>query len=179
MLVICARYNPYLQARHGIEHLKQLGRDVDKVDLLWWVECLWLFQKNRDYFIWNLHDTLSGHTSNNIYEAVKYSEGGIIKCIGSYYCNQTWLVHETAVKWHVDLWLWEARDWSAEYLWRCGQRYQRGPHGKAICELFHLAKDSSFKAVAHMMPDQPSVGTERDIEQFAECFENSAFHPDG
>ena len=77
MLAICARYNPYLQTRHGIEQLKQLGHRVDKVDLLWWVECLWPFQKNRDYFTWNLHDTSSGHTSNNIYEAVKCSERGI------------------------------------------------------------------------------------------------------
>lgn len=37
---------------------------------------------------------------------------------------------------------------------------------KAVCESFHLAKDSGFKVVAHMMPDLPNVGLERDIEQF-------------
>lgn len=36
---------------------------------------------------------------------------------------------------------------------------------KAVCESFHLAKDSGFKDVAHMIPDLPSVGIERDIEQ--------------
>ena len=37
---------------------------------------------------------------------------------------------------------------------------------RAVCESFHLAKDSGFKVVAHMMPDLPNVGLERDIEQF-------------
>jgi histone acetyltransferase (RNA polymerase elongator complex component) len=36
----------------------------------------------RDYFIRNLHDALSGHTSNNVEEAVKYSEQSNIKCVG-------------------------------------------------------------------------------------------------
>ncbi|KAB0363170.1 hypothetical protein FD754_007326 [Muntiacus muntjak] len=55
----------------------------------------------------------------------------------------------------------------------------RGHTVKAVCESFHLAKDSGFKVVAHMMPDLPNVGLERDIEQFIEFFENPAFRPDG
>ena len=42
----------------------------------------------------------------------------------------------------------------------------RGHTVKAVCESFHLAKDSGFRVVAHMMPDLPNVGLERDIEQF-------------
>lgn len=36
----------------------------------------------RDYFIRNLHDALSGHTSVNVEEAVCYSEHSAVKCIG-------------------------------------------------------------------------------------------------
>lgn len=36
----------------------------------------------RDWFVRNLHDALSGHTSNSVEEAVKYSEQSKIKCIG-------------------------------------------------------------------------------------------------
>lgn len=36
----------------------------------------------RDYFIRNLHDALSGHTSANVEEAVCYSEHSAVKCIG-------------------------------------------------------------------------------------------------
>ncbi len=42
----------------------------------------------------------------------------------------------------------------------------RGHTVKAVCESFQLAKDSGFKVVAHMMPDLPNVGFERDVEGF-------------
>lgn len=36
----------------------------------------------RDYFIRNLHDALSGHTSASVEEAIAYSEQSRTKCIG-------------------------------------------------------------------------------------------------
>lgn len=36
----------------------------------------------RDYFIRNLHDALSGHSSANVKEAVMFGEKSKIKCIG-------------------------------------------------------------------------------------------------
>ena len=45
----------------------------------------------------------------------------------------------------------------------------RPPSGhtvKAVCESFELSKDAGYKVVAHMMPDLPNVGLERDLEQF-------------
>lgn len=41
----------------------------------------------RDWFVRNLHDALSGHTSNSVEEAVKYSEQSKIKCIGMTVCH--------------------------------------------------------------------------------------------
>lgn len=42
----------------------------------------------------------------------------------------------------------------------------RGHTVKAVTESFQMAKDAGFKVVAHMMPDLPNVGWERDVEQF-------------
>ena len=42
----------------------------------------------------------------------------------------------------------------------------RGHTVRAVSESFQLAKDAGFKVVAHMMPDLPNVGLERDIEGF-------------
>ena len=55
----------------------------------------------------------------------------------------------------------------------------RGHTVRSVFESFHLAKDAGFKVVAHMMPDLPNVGVERDLEQFKEYFENPAFRSDG
>jgi len=40
---------------------------------------------------------------------------------------------------------------------------------RAVCESFQGAKDAGFKVVAHMMPDLPNMGLERDVEQFIVC----------
>ncbi|RXH77769.1 hypothetical protein DVH24_039740 [Malus domestica] len=83
MRAIRARYNPYVQARSRIDQLKRLGHSVDKVEfILMGGTFMSLPADYRDYFIRNLHDALSGHTSANVEEAVAYSEHGATKCIG-------------------------------------------------------------------------------------------------
>uniref|UniRef100_H9GGR8 Elongator complex protein 3 n=2 Tax=Anolis carolinensis TaxID=28377 RepID=H9GGR8_ANOCA len=180
MRAIRARYDPYLQTRHRVEQLKQLGHSVDKVEfIVMGGTFMALAEEYRDYFIRNLHDALSGHTSNSVAEAVRYSERSLTKCIGitietrpdyclkrhlsdmlSYGCTRLEIGVQSV---YEDV----ARDTN------------RGHTVKAVCESFHLAKDAGFKVVAHMMPDLPNMGLERDIDQFVEFFENPAFRPDG
>jgi elongator complex protein 3 len=180
MRAIRARYNPYLQTRNRIDQLKRLGHSVDKVEfIIMGGTFMSLDAEYRDYFIRNLHDALSGHTSNNVEEAVKYSEQSKTKCIGitietrpdyclkphlssmlSYGCTRLEIGVQSV---YEDV----ARDTN------------RGHTVKAVTECFHLAKDAGFKIVAHMMPDLPNMGMERDINGFIEFFENPAFRTDG
>ena len=63
--------------------LRQLGHSVDKVEfIVMGGTFMALSQEYRDYFIRNLHDALSGHTSSSVAEAVQYSERSNTKCIG-------------------------------------------------------------------------------------------------
>ncbi|KAL5070344.1 hypothetical protein RYX36_021231 [Vicia faba] len=79
----CRKYNPYVQTRGRIDQLKRLGHSVDKVEfILMGGTFMSLPAEYRDYFIRNLHDALSGHTSANVEEAVTYSEHSATKCIG-------------------------------------------------------------------------------------------------
>ncbi|XP_055970055.1 elongator complex protein 3 [Sorex fumeus] len=180
MRAIRARYDPFLQTRHRLEQLKQLGHSVDKVEfIVMGGTFMALPEEYRDYFIRNLHDALSGHTSNNIYEAVKYSERSLTKCIG--------ITIETRPDYCMKRHLGDMLTYGCTRLEIGVQSVyedvardtNRGHTVKAVCESFHLAKDSGFKVVAHMMPDLPNVGLERDMEQFTEFFENPAFRPDG
>uniref|UniRef100_G3U947 Elongator complex protein 3 n=1 Tax=Loxodonta africana TaxID=9785 RepID=G3U947_LOXAF len=166
MRAIRARYDPFLQTRHRIEQLKQLGHS-DKVEfIVMGGTFMALPEEYRDYFIRNLHDALSGHTSNNIYEAVKYSERSHTKCIG--------ITIETRPDYCMKRHLSDMLTYGCTRLEIGVQSVyedvardtNRGHTVKAVCESFHLAKDSGFKVVAHMMPDLPNVGLERDIEQF-------------
>lgn len=55
-----------------MEQLAQLGHSVDKVEfIVMGGTFMALPEDYRDYFIRNLHDALSGHTSKNVEEAVK------------------------------------------------------------------------------------------------------------
>ena len=55
----------------------------------------------------------------------------------------------------------------------------RGHTVAAVGECFHLAKNAGFKVIAHMMPDLPNMGWQRDMESFREFFENPDFRTDG
>ena len=53
--------------------LQQLGHSIDKVEyIVMGGTFMSLSDEYRDYFIRSLHDALSGHTSGNVAEAVKY-----------------------------------------------------------------------------------------------------------
>ncbi|KAK2725133.1 hypothetical protein QYM36_001548 [Artemia franciscana] len=180
MRAIRARYNPYLQTRSRVEQLKQLGHSVDKVEfIVMGGTFMALPEDYRDYFIRNLHDALSGHTSNNVDEAVRYSERSQTKCIG--------ITIETRPDYCLKRHLSDMLRYGCTRLEIGVQSVyedvardtNRGHTVKAVTESFHLAKDCGFKVVAHMMPDLPNVGLERDVEQFIEFFENPAFRADG
>lgn len=180
MRAIRARYNPYLQTRHRIEQLQQLGHSVDKVEfIVMGGTFMCLPEDYRDYFIRNLHDALSGHTSGTVREAVKYSERSNTKCIG--------ITIETRPDYCLKKHLSDMLEYGCTRLEIGVQSVyedvardtNRGHTVKAVTESFKMSKDAGFKVVTHMMPDLPNVSLERDIEQFIELFENPDFRPDG
>ena len=180
MRAIRARYNPYLQTRDRIEQLKRLGHDTDKVEfIIMGGTFMSLLPEYRDYFIRNLHDALSGHSSSNVEEAVRYSEHSKAKAIGITietrpdYCLKPHLSDMlqygcTRIEVGVQS-IFEdvARDTN------------RGHNVSAVTQSFQLSKDCGFKVIAHLMPDLPNTGLDRDIESFREFFENPAFRTDG
>jgi elongator complex protein 3 len=180
MRAIRARYDPYEQTRHRVEQLRGLGHSVDKIEfIVMGGTFMSLPPSYRDYFIRNLHDALSGHTSSCVEEAIRFSEESKTKCIGitietrpdyclkphissmlSYGCTRLEIGVQSV---YEDV----ARDTN------------RGHTVAAVAESFELARDSGYKIVAHMMPDLPNVGAERDLLSFKELFESPRFRPDG
>ncbi|EDW77800.1 uncharacterized protein Dwil_GK24679 [Drosophila willistoni] len=180
MRAIRARYDPFLQTRHRVEQLKQLGHSVDKVEfIVMGGTFMCLSEEYRDYFIRNLHDALSGHSSANVAEAVRYSEKSRTKCIG--------ITIETRPDYCLKRHISDMLNYGCTRLEIGVQSVyedvardtNRGHTVRAVCESFQLGKDAGYKIVAHMMPDLPNVDFERDIDQFIEYFENPAFRSDG
>lgn len=180
MRAIRARYNPYIQTKHRLEQLKQLGHSVDKVEfIVMGGTFMCLSEDYRDFFIRNLHDALSGHTSSSVAEAVKYSEKSKTKCIG--------ITIETRPDYCLKKHLSDMLQYGCTRLEIGVQSVyedvardtNRGHTVKAVCESFKMSKDAGFKVVAHMMPNLPNVDMERDMQQFIEYFENPLFRSDG
>ncbi|KAJ2258199.1 Elongator subunit [Coemansia sp. RSA 455] len=180
MRAIRARYDPHEQARGRVEQLKQLGHSVDKVEyIVMGGTFMSLSEEYRNWFIMNLHDALSGHRSNDVDEAVRISEQSATKCIGITIETRP----DAALKPHLSHMLrygCTRLELGVQSVYEDVARdTNRGHTVRAVCESFQLAKDAGYKVVAHMMPDLPNVGMERDIEQFKEYFENPMFRSDG
>ncbi|KAG8924395.1 hypothetical protein FRC01_011569 [Tulasnella sp. 417] len=180
MRAIRARYDPYEQTRGRVEQLKALGHSTDKVEfIIMGGTFMSMPEDYRNKFIAQLHNALSGYTGLDVDDAVRFSEQSKSKAIGitietrpdyclrphlsqmlRYGCTRLEIGVQSV---YEDV----ARDTN------------RGHTVRAVSESFHLGKDAGFKIVAHMMPDLPNVGVERDMEQFKEYFENPAFRSDG
>lgn len=180
MRAIRARYNPFEQARNRIEQLEGLGHSVDKVEyIIMGGTFMALDEDYRDFFVRRLHDALTGHTSQNVDEAVEYSEQSPVKCVG--------ITIETRPDYCLKPHLSQMLRYGCTRLEIGVQSVyedvardtNRGHTVRAVCESFQLAKDCGFKVVAHMMPDLPNMGLERDIYGFREYFENPLFRSDG
>ncbi|XP_055709385.1 elongator complex protein 3 [Phlebotomus papatasi] len=180
MRAIRARYDPFIQAYNRVEQLKQLGHSVDKVEyIVMGGTFMSLPEDYRDYFVRNLHDALSGHSSSNVAEAVRFSERSKVKCIG--------ITIETRPDYCLQRHLSDMLNYGCTRLEIGVQSVyediardtNRGHTVKAVCESFNMSKDAGFKVVSHMMPNLPNMDLERDIEQFIEFFENPDFRADG
>lgn len=180
MRAIRARYNPFLQVRSRVTQLESLGHSVDKVEfIVMGGTFMALPDDYRDYFIRNLHDALSGHSSSRVSEAVKYSERSKVKCIG--------ITIETRPDYCLPRHLNDMLGYGCTRLEigvqstyeDVARDTNRGHTVGAVTDCFHISRDCGFKIVAHMMPDLPNVGLERDLEQFIEFFENPDFRSDG
>ncbi|KAG2178671.1 hypothetical protein INT44_001824 [Umbelopsis vinacea] len=180
MRAIRARYHPFEQSRGRVDQLKSLGHSVDKVEyIIMGGTFMSMPEDYRNWFISNLHDALSGHSSNDVDEAVRFSQQSQTKCIG--------ITIETRPDYCLKPHLSQMLRYGCTRLEIGVQSVyedvardtNRGHTVKAVSESFQLAKDAGYKVVSHMMPDLPNVGMERDIEQFKEYFENPAFRSDG
>ncbi len=180
MRAIRARYDPYAQARGRVSQLQALGHSTDKVEyIVMGGTFMSLPEDYRDYFIRNLHDALSGHRSRSVAEAILFSEQSKSRCIGLTietrpdYCQRRHIhemLHYGCTRLEVGV---------QSVYEDVALDTNRGHTVRAVTESFKMAKDAGFKIIAHMMPDLPNIGFERDLAQFHEFFENPAFRTDG
>ena len=200
MRAIRARYDPYEQTRGRVEQLKSLGHSVDKVEfIIMGGTFMSMPEDYRSKFVAQLHNALSGFTGLDVDEAVRWVTTTVPSAWARSYCWPAFRYSEQSKSKAIGITIETRPDYCLRPHLSQMLRYgctrleigvqsvyedvardtNRGHTVRAVSESFHLAKDAGFKVVAHMMPDLPNIGVERDMEQFKEYFENPAFRSDG
>ena len=180
MRAIRARYNPYVQVKDRVEQLNKLGHNTDKVEfIVMGGTFLSLSADYRDYFIRNLHDALSCHVSKDVNEAVKFSEQSKSKCIGITIETRPDFCTAPHIRDMLTYGCTRLEIGVQSIFEDVAKDTNRGHTVQAIKECFELSKDAGYKIVAHLMPDLPNMGFERDMQSFQEFFENPELRSDG
>lgn len=180
MRAIRARYNPFVQARDRLEQLRKLGHDVDKVEfIVMGGTFMSLDEQYRDYFVRGLHDALSGHLSRDVAEAVRYGEQSRAKCVGLTIETRPDFCQPPHVRDMLRYGCTRLEIGLQSIYEDVARSTNRGHSVAAVKRCFELVKDAGYKVVAHMMPDLPEVGVERDLACIREFFANPQFRADG
>lgn len=180
MRAIRAWYDPYIQVKDRVEQLKKIGHSVDKVEfIIQGGTFMSLSPSYRDYFIRNLHDALSGNTSKDHQEAVRYSEHSFSKCIGI--TIETWpdFCMATHIRDMLSYGCTRLEIGVQNIFEDIAKDTNRGHTIESVKSCFELCKDQGYKIVSHLMPNLPNTDVERDLLSFKEFFSNSDFRTDG
>jgi elongator complex protein 3 len=195
MRAIQHEFDPYSQVQSRLSQLKEIGHDVEKVELIvmggtfsaraldyqeWFTKRCMEAMNDFNGEEWREHAWKIGNNMPYIplEEVQKHNETADIRNVG--------ITFETRPDWaeatHVD-----------EFLKLGGTkvelgvqsvydfvltRMQRG-HGVAeIVRANQILRDSAFKVGFHMMPHLPGADSELDLRGFKKLFEDSRFRPD-
>ncbi|MGB9941024.1 tRNA uridine(34) 5-carboxymethylaminomethyl modification radical SAM/GNAT enzyme Elp3 [Methanosarcina sp.] len=188
-------FDPYAQARSRLSQLKEIGHDVEKVELI--VMGGTFSARSLDYQEWFIKRCLE---AMNDFTGKEWRESAwrIGKSLPYIPLEEVQKANEKAEIRNVGITFETRPDWAAEEhvdeFLRLGgtkvelgvqsiydfvlTRMQRG-HGVAeIVRANQILRDSAFKVGFHMMPHLPGSDSKLDLRGFKELFEDSRFMPD-
>ena len=172
-------YDPFRQVRSRMAQLSAAGHKVGKVEIIvmggTFPSTPIVYQQR---FIKGCLDALTNSKSQTLEEAKTLAESSRIRNVG--------ITVETRPDWckerQVDMML----DYGVTRVEigvqvlddKIYELVRRGHTVKDVIDSFRIAKDSSLKVVAHMMPGLPGSSPKKDIESMRRLFEDERFRPD-
>jgi len=195
MRAIQHEFDPYAQVKSRLSQLKEIGHDVEKVELI--VMGGTFSARNLDYQEWFIKRCLE---AMNDYTTKEWRKNAwkIGKSIPYIPLEKVQKANEKADIRNVGITFETRPDWAAEehvdeFLKLGGTkvelgvqsvydfvltRMQRG-HGVAeVVRANQILRDSAFKVGFHMMPHLPGSDSKLDLRGFKKLFEDSRFRPD-
>eukprot|EP00768_Dysnectes_brevis_P004958 gnl/Dysnectes_brevis/3586_a4561_450.p1 GENE.gnl/Dysnectes_brevis/3586_a4561_450~~gnl/Dysnectes_brevis/3586_a4561_450.p1 ORF type:complete len:574 (-),score=160.89 gnl/Dysnectes_brevis/3586_a4561_450:34-1755(-) len=180
MRAIRARYDPGAQVRARVAQISRLGHPVSKVEfILMGGTFMSLPKRYQTRFILGMFDGLTGHSSADLPDAIRFAALSNRKCVG--------LTIETRPDFCHPSHLTSMLRYGATRLEIGVQTVydsvmvdiNRGHGVRSVERCFGQSRDAGFKLTAHMMPNLPRVSLARDLWGFRELFESCRLRPDG
>ena len=172
-------YDPFQQVSSRMRQLSKIGHDISKSELIILGGTFLGYPKAyQKQFIKSSLDAMNEVNSQDLEEAKKFAEKSRVRNVGLTIETRPDFCREE----HVDLMLsYGATRVELGVQTLYDDVYQKIGRGHTVADVisaFRIAKDSSFKIVAHMMPGLPGSTPERDLECFKLLFRDPRFMPD-
>jgi elongator complex protein 3 len=172
-------YDPYEQVKTRIKQLREIGHEVDKVELIIFGGTLTSYPKDYlRWFITSCLNAISGAEALTLEDAQAVAENAQIRVSD--------IAMETRPDWckepHVDLML-ELGATRVELGVQTVyddiyELVNRGHTVNDVVNATRIAKDAGFSVVFHCMPNLPGSDYERDLDAFKKIFTDEQFMPD-
>lgn len=174
-----AGYDPYLQVASRLRQLREIGHEVDKVDLII-IGGTFTSRPEayREAFVRGCFDAMNGFPSATLAEAQAANEAAAVRCIGlTVETKPDWFLgpeveHSIALgTTRVELGVQSLRD---PVLLAVHRGHTDGDTRRATAR----AKEAGLKVCYHMMPGLPGTDPQGDLEDLRRLFLEEVYRPD-
>ncbi len=174
-------YDPYLQVKNRIRQLEEIGHRPQKLEIIVMGGTFIAAPKYyRDNFIKGIYEGVLGRRYpdktlaelQTMLETSKYRIVGLTIETRPDYCFEKHV--DEMLKYgatRIEIGVQTTDDEILNYI-------VRGHNSDAVKKAFKIAKDASFKIVAHVMPNLPLSNPEKDLKALLELIENPDYRPD-
>ncbi len=172
-------YNPRKQVEAAVNRLRQMGHEVDKVELI--IIGGTFTASPPDFQQWIIKecvDVLNGVQSNSLEEALRINSSSATHVSGiTVETKPDWAKRDTVVKLveygvtRVEIGVQALDD-------KILLTLNRGHNVDDVVEATADLKDTAFKVCYHIMPNLPGSSPQKDLNMFTTLFDDDRFRPD-
>jgi len=179
MRAIINDYDPYLQVTRRIETLHANGHPTDKIELIVMGGTWSSHPKSyQNYYVRQCLNAMNETKSRSLAQAQKLNETAKRRCVAmTLETRPDWIDEKEIIRMRklgctrIEIGVQSLYDDILDLV-------KRGHRIDATIRATQLMKDAGFKISYHMMPGLPGSNVKRDIQMFADLFENPDFKPD-
>ncbi len=172
-------YDPYLQVKSRLTQLKEVGHEVDKVELIiLGGNYTYLPESYQEDFVKNCLDAITGVKTKSLDEAKEIAETSEIRNSGITVETRPDLCREEHVNRLLNLGVTRIELGVQTVYDEVYKFIERGHTVEDVAEAFRIAKDAGLAIIAHLMLNLPGSSYEKDLEMFKIVFSDERFKPD-